>query len=269
MRYVGGKSRHAKEIAKAISPRGVWWDAFCGGFAVSEALMQYGPGIASDAHPALISMYQAIQGGWSPPRSMSAEEYARAKTLPDSDPLKAFAGFGCSFGGKWFGGLANPIQGVDRRTGAPLLRDPIGESSRSVLKVRNYARETADRLAIDLAPVQILRLDFLDVDPFPAPDLTIYCDPPYQGTQGYSTGAFDHARFWDRAQAWAALGARVFVSEYACLVPHRIVWEKRVTSALQGGAKAGDRLEKLFALHSPDVDDSRPHQDDRAGTSAR
>lgn len=261
MRYVGGKSRHAKEIAKVIAPQGVWWDPFCGGFAVSEALMSYGPGVASDAHTALISMYQAIQGGWNPPRSMSAEEYARAKALPDSDPLKAFAGFGCSFGGKWFGGLAKDT---------PSHHDfPTRASSDGLTKLRNYPREAADTLAINLASVQILRLDFLDVEPFPVPGLTVYCDPPYQGTQGYSTGAFDHNRFWARAQAWAALGARVFVSEYACPVPHRVVWEKRVTSALQGGAKAGDRLEKLFALHSPDVDDSRHHKDDRAGASAR
>jgi len=174
MRYLGGKSKHAKEIAKIINPRGVWWDPFCGGFAVSEALMRYGPGVASDAHPALISMYQAILGGWNPPRSMSAEEYARARTLPDSDPLKAFAGFGCSFGGKWFGGLA---KNTEYNHTFPV-------------------RSAADGLTkIDLASVQILRLDFLDVDPFPAPDLTIYCDPPYAGTQGYSTGAFDHDRF--------------------------------------------------------------------------
>jgi DNA adenine methylase len=246
MRYVGGKSRHAKEIAKAIAPQGLWWDAFCGGFAVSEALMRYGPGVASDAHPALISMYQALREGWKPPRSMSAEDHARAKTLPDSDPLKAFAGFGCSFGGMYFATFAWDSKGA-----------------------RNYARESADALAIDLASVQILRLDFLDVEPFPVSGLTIYCDPPYQGTQGYSTGPFDHARFWARARAWAGLGARVFVSEYACPVPHRVVWEKRVTTALHGGAKSGARLEKLFALHSPDVDDSRPHQNDREGASAR
>jgi DNA adenine methylase len=245
MRYLGGKSKHAKEIAKIINPRGVWWDPFCGGFAVSEALMRYGPGVASDAHPALISMYQAIQGGWNPPRSMSAEEYARARTLPDSDPLKAFAGFGCSFGGLWFQSQA---------------RDSTGK--------RNYARESADGLIRDVrgAPVQFLHLNFLDIEPIPG--VTLYLDPPYAGTTGYTTGAFDHDRFWSLAQRWALLGP-VFVSEYACPVPHRLVWSKSTTSALQGGAKANARLEKLFALHSPDVDDSRPHQDDREGASAR
>jgi DNA adenine methylase len=179
---------------------------------------------------------------------MSAEDHARAKTLPDSDPLKAFAGFGCSFGGMYFATFA---KNTEYNHTFPV-------------------RSAADGLTkIDLASVQILHLDFLDVEPFPVPDLTIYCDPPYQGTQGYSTGAFDHDRFWARAQAWAALGVRVFVSEYACPVPHRVVWEKRVTTALHGGAKSGARLEKLFALHSPDVDDSRPHQNDREGASAR
>lgn len=256
MRYVGGKSRHAKEIAKVIAPRGVWWDPFCGGFAVSEALMRYGPGVASDAHPALISMYQALREGWKPPRSITAEDYQAARALPDSDPLKAFIGFGCSFGGKWFGGRAKDTQASVRTSGR---KDPP----------RSHVRESSEALeSLNLRSVQILRLDFLDVEPFPVPGLTIYCDPPYQGTQGYSTGAFDHDRFWARAQAWAALGARVFVSEYACPVPHRVVWKKGgVRCSLRGGPDRGDRLEKLFALHSLDGIDPRPHENDREGAS--
>ena len=231
MRYVGGKSRHAKEIAKVINPRGVWWDPFCGGFAMSAALSKYGPGIASDAHPAL---YLAIVDGWDPPRTMSAEEYARAKTLPDSDPLKAFAGFGCSFGGKWFGGRAkdapksNPADFPARAASDLLIRDVRGSC------------------------IAIAHIDFFEIAP--RPGLTLYLDPPYAGTQGYATGAFDHARFWALAQRCATLGP-VFVSEYVCPVPHRVVWSKSVTSALQGGAKANDRIERLFALHSLDETD--------------
>ena len=152
MRYLGGKSKHAKEIAKAIAPRGLWWDAFCGGFAMATALSEYGPGVASDAHPALISLHRAVAAGWEPPRDFSEEQHKDAQKLPDSNPLKAFAGFGCSFGGLWFHTFA---------------KDSTGK--------RNYASQAANSLrrGVRGRPVEILRLDFLDVDPFPVPGLTI------------------------------------------------------------------------------------------------
>ena len=56
----------------------------------------------------------------------------------------------------------------------------------------------------------------LDLD-LPA-DLTgtvIYCDPPYAGTAGYSTGEFDTDKAWELYRAWADSGAHVYVSEYS------------------------------------------------------
>ena len=33
--------------------------------------------------------------------------------------------------------------------------------------------------------------------------MLIYCDPPYQHTTGYSTGGFDHDKFWDTMRKWS------------------------------------------------------------------
>jgi site-specific DNA-adenine methylase len=52
---------------------------------------------------------------------------------------------------------------------------------------------------------------------------SVYCDPPYAGVTGYRGERFPHAAFWERCQAWARKGARVFVSEYGCPVPYRVV----------------------------------------------
>ena len=46
-------------------------------------------------------MYQALADGWVPPTSLSEEEYRELKVAEPS-ALRGFAGFGCSFGGKWF-----------------------------------------------------------------------------------------------------------------------------------------------------------------------
>ena len=52
-------------------------------------------------------------------------------------------------------------------------------------------------------------LDYADVS-FP-PGSTVYADPPYRQTQGYPTGMFDHARFYDWLRRTPF---PVYVSEY-------------------------------------------------------
>lgn len=230
MRYLGGKTRIAKAIAEIVNAeRGdrVFWEPFCGGLSVSVRLAAHGPGIVSDAHPSLIALYQAVRDGWAPPKHVAEEEYQAARSLPDHDPLKGFIGFGCSFGGKWFGGMA--------RGGG-----------------RNYAAESARAIVRDvrsLGGCAIRCKSFFDWTPRARP-FVIYCDPPYAGTTGYgATGEFDHARFWAQAQAWERCGVPVFVSEYSCPVPHRVVWSKEKTVHVAGGSEDRNKnLERLFRV---------------------
>src|SRR5690606_2494941 len=95
VRYLGGKSRLAREIASIVNaargPGVPFWEPFCGGLSVSVQLAKAGPGIVSDASVALISLYQAVRDGWDPPESVSEAEYHQARTLPETDPLHAFA----------------------------------------------------------------------------------------------------------------------------------------------------------------------------------
>lgn len=109
MQYLGGKSRLSLSICQFLesirSPNQVFLEPFCGGCNVTHKMS--GERIAADAHPYLIVMYNALQGGWIPPESVSEEHYHYVKEHPDTDPaLTAFVGFGCSFGAKWWGGYA-------------------------------------------------------------------------------------------------------------------------------------------------------------------
>lgn len=229
MQYLGGKTRIAKEIAAIVNAerRGrAFWDPFCGGLSVSVQLAKGGPGIVSDACAPLISMYQAVRAGWVPPAIVSEDDYRACRALSDVDPRKAFAGFGCSFGGKWFGGYA-------RGSG-----DYAGQSKRAL-----------ERDIPALAGCAIERLDFLAINPWATADLVIYCDPPYAGTTGYGgVPPFDHALFWSRVQGWESRGVPVFVSEYACPLPHRVLREKVHPLHVAGGGRAGARTERLFRL---------------------
>jgi DNA adenine methylase len=244
IQYLGGKSKIAKWLCGAINPvrRGerVVWDAFCGGLSMSAELAKRGPVITSDANPALISLYQAVARGWDPPAIVTEEQYKAGKALPDSDPMKAFLGFGCSFGGKWFGGFARS-------------KDPKDGRSK-----RGYASQARNGLLEDVAAIIgaggiILHLNFMELDPADIEiagdpdvrDLVLYLDPPYHDTTGYgATGKFDHPKFYDRVRQWAAL-TDVFVSEYA--MPFgRPILEFTHDMSVAGGVQKDARRERLY-----------------------
>ncbi len=228
----------AKQIAAIVAPKGLWWEPFCGGLSVSVELAKFGPGLVSDGNEALIALYQAVRAGWVPPDSVSREQYQAAKSLPNSDPLKAFVGFGCSFGGKWFAGYVKEGRIANYATG-PVVRNPLKATSKAI------ARDLSKMSACELGYI-----DFLSVVPDGSfsPE-AIYCDPPYQGTTGYDAfDSFDHGRFWALCQSWAARGSRVFVSEYACPIAADVVWQTSHDVTVKGKTEKNSRIEKLFRV---------------------
>lgn len=228
MRYVGGKARIAKELVAQIPIcRPIVWEPFCGGLNTAEQFALRGQRVfCSDAHRPLISLYRAMQAGWVPPDHVSEDDYQVARNLPDTDPRKGFAGFGCSFGGKFFGGYAR------------------GDGD------RNYALNAKRALTrqISLLRESIFNhLDFLKVEPGPC-DWCIYADPPYASTQGYVSGPFDHELFWRRCEGWARYGVPVYVSEYTGnMIP---IWSKVKKMHLAGGSNYQDRVENLYRVGS-------------------
>lgn len=227
MRYLGGKSRIAKQLTAVIDQYrepGQWvWDPFCGGLSMAVALSAKGPVLASDANAALIALYQAVRGGWQPPTTSTREQRDAALALPDSDPLKAFLRIGCGFAGNWSSGHAHS-------------------------QSRNYAAETGRALTADVPRIaQFAVIDWLEVEPH-ATGMVLYLDPPYRGTTGYAaTGHFDHVRFDARAREWAAFGP-VFVSEYD--FPGGIeIWSRsQVTTVARAKAAYRPATERLYLV---------------------
>lgn len=113
MRYHGGKSRLAKRFAPIleralIDHHGRLIEPFVGGFNIRPILSGATSSICNDEHPGLICLYKAIQNGtFNPPKKVTQEQYNQLKDERDySKPLTAFVAFGCSFGGKEWGGYA-------------------------------------------------------------------------------------------------------------------------------------------------------------------
>jgi hypothetical protein len=229
VRYLGGKTQISKELAQVLNTYRRdgrdFLDPFCGSLAISRALG--GCGVASDVSLPLISLYRAIAAGWRPPQVFSRDEWEAAKSLPDENPLKGFAGFGCSFRGLYFSGYAGGYVGPVSNHGA--------FAAAKVL--------TRDVIELVKRGVRFECRDFFDIQP--TRGYFLYLDPPYRGTAGYSgTQPINYDRFYARVEEWAYYGP-VLISEYA--FPGRVVWEK--SRAVKMRAGSGDRAdEKLFAV---------------------
>ena len=137
--------------------------------------------------------------------------------------------FGASFGGKFENGFARG----KNNNGEP----------------RNYWNETK-RNAIKQSPkiqnVQFICNSYENLD---FENCLIYCDPPYQDTSGYKTGAFDHDKFfeWCRQQAKKNI---VFVSGYNAPDDFIEVWrgEVKTNFASQRKSATHNAVEKLFRV---------------------
>ena len=110
MRYFGGKARIGKRLAAVLNncEGKRYWEPFCGMFSVGKHVT--GERVASDAQLDLIMLLEAVRDGWRPPATLTECEYDILRTARPT-PLRAFAGFGCSNSGKFFGGYARENTG--------------------------------------------------------------------------------------------------------------------------------------------------------------
>jgi DNA adenine methylase len=231
MQYLGGKSKLSKKVAASIAARRgdlLYWEPFCGSLAVSVRVP--GPGVLSDLCSPLMSLYRAVGDGWDPPSDVSEETWRGAKVLPDSDPMKAFCGFGVSFGGKWFAGYA---------------RDAPHHCSYYAAAARRALLRDVPRV---LAAGHIFgEGSFFDVAP--QSGFLLYLDPPYAGTTPYlAIPRFDSAAFYQRAKEWSEAGSRVLISEYTCPIGTEIWSAAQNCDVALTRARRATRTERLFEV---------------------
>lgn len=248
MRYQGGKSRiataiaevinaiHGREIPDCTTNRGIFdphsgggrtsfVSLFCGSCAVESKVTGFDQVILNDRHPYLVALMRNVQAGWNPPENVSEDEYRFLRNNKDLFPaLTGFVGFGCSFGGKWFGGYARNAGGT------------------------NYAAQSKRSLLKDMATLTTARYLNLDYRAVPIPPgAVVYADPPYAETTGYTGEKFDSAEFWDYARLIAETGHKIFVSEQQAPDGWWCVWEKPFTRTLDRNKSNQFQVtEKLF-----------------------
>ena len=230
MQYQGGKSRISKQIAVIIererereSNCDTLVSLFCGSCSI-ESKVNISNKICNDKHPYLIAMWQGLQNGWTPPDVITEDEYKYIREHKDENPaLTGFVGFGCSFGGRWFGGFARNKSGYNYCASAKrsLLRDFKG-----------------------LKNAQFTCLDYRDV-PIPKGAI-VFCDPPYANTTGYSLGKFNHDEFWEYMRELSKEHI-VLISEQTAPDDFECIWEQELTRILDVNKDNNFKItEKLF-----------------------
>lgn len=228
MQYMGGKFRLRKEISSFLKDvrksNQVYFEPFVGGASVLVEMS--GNRIANDSCTPLISLYKHLQNGWVPPVVMTRELYDEVKARNDPfDPLTAFCGFGCSYGGAYFSSYV-----------------PVGKKNHPLITHKSLIKQSR---CFD--NVEFHNKDYREFEPI---DQLIYCDPPYRNTRRYiAVDKFDNDEFWETVRKWARYNT-VVVSEYVAPDDFDIVKSFEVKTPINKHKICNEnpKIEKLFML---------------------
>ena len=232
---MGSKNRIAKHLLPIMlaeaEKHGItkWVEPFVGGAnmidKVPSSFERIGYDLNDHAIHALIDIRDNVE---SLPDSVSENEYKSFYGMP-AESFSSLVRFGASFGGKFENGFARG--------------KAAGGSN------RNYWAETK-RNALKQSP-KIQGVQFIcdSYESLSLENSLIYCDPPYQGTTGYKTGAFDHDKFFDWCREQAKNNI-VFVSEYNAPDDFVEVWRGEIKTNFASTRKKAthNAIEKLFRV---------------------
>jgi len=238
MKYLGGKHGIGKLLAeimiKKCPPTSLmssngYIEPFCGSLGVFKNMTDkgYKKYIASDFQPDLIEMWKKIQKNTLKiPNEISEDTYNKLKHAKSPNALKSVAGFGLSFGGKFFAGYAQKWAGNSGR-------NFLQEFKSSIEKIKEKIKDKN---------IHFYNKSYLYYNPS---NMLIYCDPPYKSTEGYSTGDFDHDLFWETMRKWSKNNC-VFISEESAPSDFIVVWKRKKRRTLDKQNRFYS-YEKLYA----------------------
>ena len=197
---------------------------FCGSCSIESKVKGFDKVLCNDSHEYLIEMLKGVQNGYELPENISEEQYKYIREHKDEDKvLTGFVGFGCSFGGKWFGGYAR------NKTNT------------------NYALQSKKSLLKDMCNLMTAQFTCQDYRDVIIPNNSIiYADPPYDNTTGYGKDKFNSNEFWEYMRV-ISKNNKVFISEQTAPNDFECIWEKEFTRTLDVNKDNQFKVtEKLF-----------------------
>lgn len=236
MKYLGGKHQNGRYIANILyhlaPPEDVdgYLEPFCGSLGVFKHMTNYKKSIGSDIHPDLIKLWKEVKSNiFIPPKTkITNKAWEKAKKLKSPNAMKAFIGFGCSFGGIFFIGNA---QKYDKQN----KRDFRQEAINSINKMKPMIQK------------KNVLFKNKSYDKYTPKSMLIYCDPPYIGTTKYKgIKQFDHDKFWETMRKWSKNNI-VLISEERAPKDFICIWEKKKRRTLLKTSKTkNNKINKRF-----------------------
>lgn len=203
MNYMGGKHRQGPKIAdfvREVLKPGQWYvEPFCGALGVARRV-GHDKMLLADGSEALINMWKTLQDpSINLPDVVTEEQCRRLNAARDpGDWMTAYAGFGMSFGSKWFGGYARDSRGStqDNVTRSRNLKIATGRKRQATTGNAVFVHRAYDSLYVPRGSL-------------------IYCDPPYAGrTRAHDCEAFDHDKFWGWCRVQVQAGHTLLITEF-------------------------------------------------------
>lgn len=235
MKYMGSKNRIAKHILpimlKEMEDKGytTWVEPFVGGGNMIDKVPDKYKRIGADLNSFVIQALVDIKDNPGKlPEKFSFEDRKYWKMQPATE-FMSWACIVTSFGADLGGGYAR-------------------ESGSDDSTFCGYGKRNALKQSPKIQSVEFICCSYEELSN--VTNSLIYCDPPYQGTTGYKTGAFDHDKFFAWCRGMKSKGNSVFVSEYSAPDDFELVWQGEVkTNFSSTRSKAThNAVEKLFKV---------------------
>lgn len=249
MPYQGSKNRVAGKIVAALPPAENFVDLFFGGGAVTHAAMlsgKYTNFLANDLRKTPQAWNRLAEGiGTEYERFVPREEFLAS----DDIVLKMIWSFGAGCKTYACAGINETIfrlvmgATVEERYTAwrRLLKEIQGRDGNLYDDLHSVHPAYTLRWISSLKGIRRVTPSNLDYREVSIPEnSTVYCDPPYEGTENYGN-KFDHAAFWE----WARTREfPVFISERSA--PDDFVVVLEYTKQAKFNKDSGWRKEGLF-----------------------
>lgn len=214
-------------------------EPFCGGMWSAAAVcdsLRPGTVILNDINRPLMELWRRVlRDGveWLPVDPGEVEEnyqdYKRHGS--ETDPLTAWYGIACSFGGKWFGGVAR-----------------FGEGHGSIRATRDSTARKADSLRPCDPELYCESYQVLEI-----PDgAAVYCDPPYEGrTKAHHFESFDYEEFWEWIRGLSSR-CTVITSCYECPSDFVTIHSWGDTVVRHNHGRGSDGTDEKLVVYSAD-----------------
>lgn len=188
----------------------IYIEPFCGALGVMRYMTKhFKKCYANDMCKDLIMLHKEVKNRNFENPKINREKWENFKYTNKSSAERAFAGFGCSYGGVWFNGYISNYSNNDMEYSSLIRIAP---------KIQNVIFSNKDYI------------DFLNQFSFNSgQNYLIYMDPPYKGTCNLpweKEKDFDSKQFWHSVRILSKIkGVTVIVSEVSAPSDFKCVYK--------------------------------------------